>query len=517
MLRKNLTAIIFLFLFSVLAMYPISVFASDSDTIDADKPGRIEIKLKGFSQKDLSVTHHQIKLGNEIIRFKATAGYMPVQDDKEKTIAKIFFIAYEKEDVADKSQRPVTFAFNGGPGSSSVWLHFGALGPKRAKLTDKGELPPPPYKFVDNEYTWLEFTDLVFIDPVDTGYSRAADKKDLRKFMGVREDIESVGDFIRLYITINKRWGSPKYVAGESYGAIRAAGLSAYLQNNLGMHLNGVIMISQALNYQAFCETDSNDLPYILYLPSYTTSAWYHKKLPAKYQSDLKATLKEVESWAVNQYMPALIKGSSITPQERDEMVEKLASYTGLSKEFIINSNYRVKPYRFRKELLKNDRRSLGYYDGRLLGVDQVPEDMPWPMNDPTFFLGGPFSAAVNDYIREGLNYVNDLPYNVFSENTGDWNYKSAVEAGFGFLDQSQNLANSMNRNKYLKLFVACGYYDLCTPYFSSIYSVNRLELDPSRRKNIRFGFYDGGHMFYTNINALKKFRQDIGEFYKQK
>jgi carboxypeptidase C (cathepsin A) len=516
MIPKKLRNLSFLILIALFLLFPLKVFAADDETIDADKPGKLTIKLKGFSQKELAVTHHQIKLGGEILRFKATAGYMPIVDEKDKVVAKIFFIAYEKEDVADKTKRPVTFAFNGGPGSSSVWLHFGALGPKRAKLTEIGELPPPPYKFVDNEYTWLAFTDLVFIDPVDTGYSRAADNKDLKKFMGVKEDIESVGDFIRLYITLNKRWGSPKYIAGESYGAIRAAGLSGYLQNELGMHLNGIVMISQALNYQAFVDTFANDLPYILSLPSYTASAWYHKKLPAQYQADLKATLKEVEDWAVNQYMPALIKGTSLPQKEKDAVVEKLSAYTGLSKEFILNSNMRIKPYRFRKELLMSQKRSLGYYDGRLLGIEESPEDMPWPENDPTFFLGGPFSTAVNDYIREGLNYVNDLPYHVFSENTNKWNFASVAEAGFGFLDQSTVLSSSLNRNKYLKVFVACGYYDLCTPYFSSVYSINKLELEPSRLRNIRFGFYDGGHMFYTNVQALKKFRKDIGEFYKQ-
>ena len=475
------------------------------------------LKLKGFSQKKLSITHHTMKLDGKDFNFTSITGYMPLKDEKGKTKAKIFFISYIKDGVQDVSKRPVTFAFNGGPGSSSIWLHFGALGPKRVLLTKDGELPQPPYKFIDNEYTLLKFSDLVFIDPVDTGYSRVADKEKIKDYMGVWEDVESVGEFIRLYVTIFKRWRSPKYVAGESYGAIRAAGLASFLQGRMGMHLNGIIMISQALNYQVFVASSAvNDIPYPLSLPSYTATAFYHNKLSPRLQADLKATLKEVENWAVNEYLPILAKGNSISKTEKEKAAEKLASYTGLSKKYVLDSNLRIWPFRFRKEILNDRREIVGYYDGRLTGVDPVPEETFWPPNDPTFFLGGPFATAVNDYIRNSLKFVNDIPYNLFSGNTGDWNYDSEYTSKEGYLDMSGKLSGAMNNNKYLKVFVACGYYDLCTPYFSSVYSMDHLKIAPSRIKNITFGYYQGGHMFYTNVEALEKFRDDMKKFYRE-
>lgn len=475
------------------------------------------LKLKGFSQDKLSITHHTMKIGDEELNFTATAGYMPLKNEKDETVAKIFFISYTKDDVEDVSKRPLTFAFNGGPGSSSIWLHFGALGPKRVKLTPKGELPEPPYKFIDNEYTLLKNSDLVFIDPVDTGYSRASEGEKLKDFLGVREDIESVGEFIRLYVTIFQRWRSPKYIAGESYGAIRAAGLADFLQDEVGMHLNGIIMISQALNFQVLITGEGgSDMPYLLALPSYATTAFYHNRLSPRLQANLQATIKEVREWAVNEYMPILVKGNSLSSSEKEKAAEKLAEYTGLSKTFILDSDLRVRPFRFRKELLKDKHEILGYYDGRLTGVDPIPEDTFWPPNDPTFFLGGPFATAVNDYIRNGLKFVNDIPYNLFSGNTGNWNYDSDYTSREGFLDLSGRLSGAMNKNRYLKVFVACGYYDLCTPFYSSIYTMDHLNIAPERIKNIVYGFYQGGHMFYTNVDELKRFSVDMDKFYRE-
>ena len=476
------------------------------------------LKLKGFSQDKLSITHHTMKIGDEEISFTATAGYMPLKNEKDETVAKIFFISYTKDNVQNTAKRPLTFAFNGGPGSSSIWLHFGALGPKRVKLTPKGELPAPPYKFIDNEYTLLKYSDLVFIDPVDTGYSRAAEEKKLKDFMGVREDIISVGEFIRLYVTIFQRWRSPKYIAGESYGAIRAAGLASYLQGEMGMHLNGIIMISQALNYQVLITGEGgSDLPYLVSLPSYASTAFYHNRLSPRLQANLQATLTEVRKWTVNEYASILVKGNSLSLAEKEKAAGKLAEYTGLSKTFILDSDLRVEPFRFRKELLKDKHEILGYYDGRLTGVDPVPENSFWPPNDPTFFLGGPFATAVNDYIRNGLKFVNDIPYNLFSEYAGGkWNYDSDYTSREGFLDLSDRLSGAMNKNKYMKVFVACGYYDLCTPFYSSIYTMDHLQIAPERIKNIVYGFYQGGHMFYTNVDELKKFSVDMGKFYKE-
>lgn len=482
----------------------------------------IKIKLKGFRQSKLSVTKHCVKINGKPLHYTAMCGYMPLEDEKGRLQAKIFFISYTKDGVKDRSKRPVTFAFNGGPGSASIWLHFGALGPKRVVLTEEGRLPPPPYKFKDNPYTWLEFTDLIFIDPVDTGYSRAAKEKKIKKFAGVKQDVKSVGKFIRLYITYFKRWPSPKYIAGESYGAIRAAGLAYYLQNRMGMHLNGLVVVSQALDYKTISEhRGDNDLAIMLFLPSYCATAYYHKKLPARLQMDLNATLKEVERWCIEEYHAALAKGNNLTGADRERVAKKIAKYSGLPVEFVKENNLRVPPDRFRKSFLKKERKTLGYYDGRLTAVDPDPAGTFWDsyVSEPSGFLGGAFASAVNQFIREELMYKNDLPYNTFSGKVyRHWKFNSLIGRHGqrdGYPDASGELSNAMNSNKYLKVFVACGYYDLCTPYYSAVYTMSHLRIVPERKKNIIFGFYPGGHMMYTNLKALKKMSADVKRFYE--
>ena len=503
-------------LFLTVLVLMLSPVAQARESEPSGRVKHIKMNIKGFSQKNVSVTRHTIKIGDQIIPFTARAGYMPIKDEKGKLKAKIFFISYTRDQVKNAANRPITFAFNGGPGSSSMWLHFGALGPKRVKLTDKGTLPPPPYEYVENQYTWLAFTDLVFIDPVDTGFSRAADKKYYKEFFGVQEDIQSVGEFIRLYVTIFRRWPSPKFIAGESYGATRAAGLAKYLQERVGMHLNGIVLVSQALNYKVFESRGNSFLPHILYLPSFTATAFYHKRLSPRLQRDLKATLHEVEQWSSNEYYKALFAGSSLPTEEKKKVADKLEEYTGIPAQYYLNSNLRISSDQFRRQLLKDEHLSVGYYDGRLTGISPSPESKLWPWNDPTFFLSGPFVASVQDYVRNSLKYVNDLPYNASSWLANrKWNWLSAVYPNDGYVDMSGDLSSAMNRNKYLKLFVACGYHDLCTPYYGTIYVVNQLNLSPETRKNIRFGFYIGGHMMYTSKKGIKLFSRDIARFYR--
>lgn len=330
----------------------------------------------------ISMTHHSTKLNGMALNYTAFAGYMPMKDESGKLKANIFFTAYVKDEEVNQSQRPITFAFNGGPGAASIFLHMGALGPKRILLTEKGEAPPPPYKLVDNAYTWLDFTDLVFIDPVGTGYSRAAAGEDPKQFWGVKEDIQSVGEFIRLYLTKYNRWLSPKFIAGESYGTTRAAGLSSHLQNKLSINLNGIVLISEALNFQAIVFTPGNDLPYILFLPTYTSTAWYHKKLLPQLQSNLQKTLEEAEQFTLNEYVLALPQGDFLSEAERDKIVERLAHYTGLQKHYIQNSNLRIRQDSFRKELLSNEHRRIGILDSRITG-SYTPHDF---IEDPSVF-----------------------------------------------------------------------------------------------------------------------------------
>jgi carboxypeptidase C (cathepsin A) len=456
-----------------------------------------------------SITRHSIKVKGKKLKYTASAGYLPIRDDAGKLRARIFFVAYEKDNQV-KSRRPVTFAYNGGPGASSTWLHLGALGPKRAILSE-GKTLPPPYKWITNEYTWLDFTDLVFIDPVGTGYSRPAAGIKAEDFFGVKVDIQSIAEFIRVYVTRYGRWLSPKMIAGESYGTTRTAGLSGYLQNELGMNLNGLILISSVLNFQTITFTSGNDLPYSLYLPSYTMAAWVHGKLPPALQEDIIKTRQEVEQFALTDYLMALAKGNKLSEEERSRIIEKLADYTGLEKTFIKNSNLRIDRDDFLKELLWKENRRLGVLDSRISGDYQARTFM----EDPSFFkTTGPLVAVWNAYSRIELNYKNDLPYIFLSEKANrSWNWGSAAE---GFVDVAQTLGLAMHENRSLKVFIASGYFDLDTAYFATKYMVDHLPIDPAQRNQITLTFFGGGHQMYTHLPSLKNLSREVAEFYKQ-
>ncbi len=458
----------------------------------------------------LSVTHHSINVNGRRLPYTATAGCIPLNDEKGNLKAEMFFVSYVKEGAGDKSSRPVTFAYNGGPGASSTWLHLGALGPKRVLLTENGEAPPPPYKLVPNEYTWLDFTDLVFLDPVGTGYSRPAPGVKAKEFFGVEEDIQSVGEFIRLYTTKYERWLSPKFIAGESYGTTRTAGVSGYLQNKVGMNLNGILLISSALNFQTIVFTPGNNLPYVLYLPAYTVAAGYHRKLAPKFQANLAKTQDEVEKFALNEYLLALVRGNEFSEAERDGMAEKLAAYTGLEKTYIKNSNLKISRDDFLKELLRRDNRRLGVLDSRITGSYKVHGFM----EDPSVFaVTGPLVAAWNDYVRRDLKYESDFPYTFLSIQANRlWDWGSAT-GGLGYVNVATTLQQAMSENKFLKVFIASGYYDLDTSYFATKYTVNHLELEPVLRSNITLAFYDSGHQMYTDLSSLKKLYAHAGAF----
>jgi carboxypeptidase C (cathepsin A) len=464
---------------------------------------------KNLPEEVLSITHHSIEVNGKNINYTATAGYLLMKDESGKPRADIFFVAYVKDDE-DKSKRPITFAYNGGPGASSTWLHLGALGPKRVPLTE-WKTVPPPYRWVTNEYTWLDFTDLVFIDPVGTGYSRPAPGVRAEEFFGVKEDIESIANFIRVYITRYERWLSPKFITGESYGTTRTAGLSGYLQNRLGMTLNGVILISSVLNFQTITFTPGNDLPYILYLPSYTFAAWYHRKLASTLQADIRKTQQEVERFAMTEYLLALAKGTSLPDGERNRMVDKLAEYTGLQKTFIKNANLRIDRDDFLTELLRIENRQLGVLDSRITGDYRVNTFM----EDPSVFeTTGPLVAAWNDYVRNELKYKNDLPYIILSEKANRaWKWGSAAE---GYVNVAETLSLAMSENRSLKVFIASGHYDLDTAYFAAEYIVNHLHIAPALQANITLAYYDAGHQMYTHLASLEKLARDIDEFFKK-
>src|SRR6266436_6443225 len=455
------------------------------------------------------ITHHEIRAGGKVLRYTATTGMMPIKNRDGETEARIFFMAYTLDDTGARGHRPLTFSFNGGPGSASVWLHLGAIGPKRVPMNPDGTMPPPPYQLVDNEYTWLNQTDLVFIDPVGTGYSRVV-KPEAQRFFGLNGDIESVGEFIRMYLSRYERWTSPLFLAGESYGTTRASALSGYLIGR-GIAFNGIVLISTIMNFETADFAPGNDLPYVMFLPSYAATAWYHKKLAPDLQShSVQQLTSDVEQWAASDYTLALGKGDRLTGQERQDIVAKLAHYTGLSTQFVDNANLRVSLNLFRKELLRSEKRSIGRLDARFKGFDSsYASDSP-DFDASEAAIRPPYTSTFNNYVRAELGYKTDLEYYILGGGiTSPWNWNT----NNGYVDTSVALRSAMARNPYLKIFVAMGYYDMATPYFAVDYTLHHISLDPVLLKNFSTGYYEAGHMMYIDEKSLAKLRADVGRF----
>jgi carboxypeptidase C (cathepsin A) len=467
-----------------------------------------------FKEPKLSVTEHEITIGGKVIKYQATAGYLVLKDEKDKPRANIFFVAYTKLDEPDAAKRPLMFSFNGGPGSSSVWLHLGALGPKRVVMTNQGESLPPPYKWQDNEYSWLDETDLVFIDPVSTGYSRAAKDVDAKQFHGFTGDIESVGEFIRLYTTRFERWSSPKFLVGESYGTTRAAGLSDYLQQKYDLYLNGIILISSIMNFETALFAAGNDLPYQLFLPTYTAAAWYHGKLKGDWAKELQPAIARSRDFAAKDYTLALMAGDALPAKDRERIAKELATLTGLSEEFIEKQNLRVNIFQFVRELLRDENRVIGRLDSRLVGI--APGDGAGPRDaggfyDPTLeAVSGGYTNAFNDYARRELKYESDLSYDVLTGNVQPWSYHNVENE---YLNVAQTLKQAMTKNTFLKVWIANGYYDLATPFYATDYTVRHMGLDPAVRGNIKLTYYEAGHMMYIHLDSLKKLKTDFTAF----
>ena len=481
----------------------------------------LSICFSAFAQPDttrspqdppLSVTQHSITVDGQTINYTATTGYLVLRTEQDSAQAKIFFTAYTRND-SDLTQRPITFTFNGGPGSASVWLHMGALGPRRILMSEKGESLPPPYTLVDNEYTWLDKTDLVFIDPVETGYSRPAPGVDKKEFTGFENDIESTGDFIRLYTSRYERWGSPKFIAGESYGTTRAAGLSGYLQDRYGLYLNGLMLISSILNFQTARFTKGNDLPYILFLPTYAAIAAYHQKLPQP-PDDLPAFLQEVEQFAIGEYATALMRGDSLPPAEEKQIIEKLHRYTGLSEEYLAQTHYRIHISRFTKELLREEGKTVGRLDGRFTGLD-YDNAGEYPEFDPSYdaTIYGPYTTAINRYLRTELNYESDLPYEILTGRVYPWDYSNVENE---FLNVAETLRSAMTKNPFMKVHVFNGYYDLATPYFATNYTFSHMFLNDSLAENVSMSYYPAGHMMYIYQPSLVEMKRVVDAFIEE-
>jgi carboxypeptidase C (cathepsin A) len=484
----------------------------DRDKAAKDKVEKEKADKEGKEVEEKPVTTSlELRLPGRVLKYTVTTGLMPLKNEQGEVEANIFFMAYTAERPGGADKRPLMFSFNGGPGSSSVWLHLGALGPRRVRMLDDGGMPAPPYTLVDNEHTWLDSTDLVFIDPVGTGYSRATKAELGKKFWGLQGDLDSVGEFIRLYLTRYERWGSPLFLVGESYGTTRAAGLAGHLVER-GIAFNGIVLVSSILNFQTARFVKGNDTPFPLFLPTYTATAWYHKKLPADLLAKpVKAVLEEARAFAGGEYTLGLAKGDRLAGAERAALGEKLARYTGLEPKWLDEANLRVEIQQFCKELLRSEKRTVGRLDSRFKGIDEdaVGER---PEFDPSLAaIRPPYTATFNDYVRRQLGYKSDLHYYILGGGISTpWDFGPG---GTGFADTSEALRSAFSKNPSMRVFVASGYYDLATPFFATEYTLAHLGLDPAQRARIVTHEYEAGHMMYIHVAELAKLKRDVAGF----
>ena len=458
------------------------------------------------------VNKHSITLNGKTLNYTTTTGRLPLTNEQGEPEAHIFFVAYTLENPPAK--RPLMFSFNGGPGSASVWLHMGVLGPKIVRMQDDGTYPAPPFELVDNPHSFLPFTDMVFIDPVGTGYSRAAKPELGKKFFGVQGDIASVSEFIRLWLGRYQRWNSPLYMIGESYGTFRAAGVAGYLVDR-GVAFNGVVLISSILQYQTVRFTPGNDLPYSLFLPTYTAIAWYHKKLEPGLQGDMREAVKEAEQYASGEYVTVLAKGDRLTPAERTKAIDKLHRLTGLDKRFLDQHDLRIEINHFTKELMRDKGMTVGRLDGRLTGVEGLNGD-PTPEFDPSMTaIRAPYTAIFNDYARRELGYESDQHYYILGGGTGPWDYGQG--GNNRFVETADALRQAFAKNPFMRVYIGSGYYDLATPYFATEYTFSHMRLPAKYKRQITTKMFPAGHMFYSLKPALAELSKDIEGFVLRK
>jgi len=481
-------------LIAVLVVVPTAIFAQE-----AAKPA------PATSQEITpSITKHSVSLPTGRVDYTATAAQLPLRSPEGEVECRMFYVAYEKEG-AKAQDRPVTFAFNGGPGSATLWLHMGGLGPKRAPMPDDGSLPKPPYEPVDNPDSWLDFTDVVVIDAPATGFSRVAKPELGKKYFGVRQDIDAFTKFIKNWLTEHNRWKSPLFVAGESYGGIRGSGLAQSLFQS-GIAINGFVSISGSNNFLTLDGMRGNDATFIGFLPTMAACAYYHKKALARFKS-VEAVVAETTKWVDEEYGPALLRGNSLSEKETDRIATKLGEYLGLSKKYCLGSNLRVPEFAFFKELLREEGLAIGRYDGRLVSKEELKVGGQQSNDASDDAVTPPFVSAIHDYFQNELKLKTTLEYNTFG-NVYPWQNPEG-----SYPETSTDLRNVMSANKHLRVLYCFGYYDLACPFNASIYTINHMGLDAETRSHISYAYYPAGHMMYIEKSSRHKFHDDVKNF----
>ncbi|WP_414828997.1 S10 family peptidase [Alteromonas sp. H39] len=484
-------------------MLPASAVADDEKATSPD------------AEAVMKVTQHKARINGETVKYSVHAGDTHLKDKDGKPSASIFSIAYIREDVDNRSTRPLMFVFNGGPGSSSVWMHMGLFGPKRVVLpSDAEQVGAPPFPLETNPDSLLDMADLVFIDPVGTGYSTPLGESEGKDFWGVQEDASILSEFIRVYITKNKRWNSPKYLAGESYGTTRAAAMVKTLQEGWGsIDLNGVLLISSILDFQTGDFTDGNDLPYITFLPTFAATAWYHNALPDKSAFEsLESFLEQVRNFALTDYATVLLKGGLASQQEEQNVIDQLHQFTGLSKTYLKQADMRINEFLFMKKLLRDRGQVVGRLDSRYLGEDAVKVTSRFEADPSSYAIDGAYTAALQHYMATELDTLREEKYNVLSgEVFSNWNWLVGNSPrSQGFLAMTPNLSRAMRQNKDFRIFIANGYYDMATPFFATEYSMQHHGIDTDR---VSMHYYEAGHMMYIHEPSLNKLVKDIRDF----
>jgi len=506
------------FAFTVLLSLSCLGFTVHADDAPAAGSKAAVPEAKPVPKEEKSVSHHSLDIGGRSIAYTATFGNLVIKNDKDEPTATMSYVAYVQDGVKDTDHRPVTFLYNGGPGSSSIWLHMGAFGPMRVVTSNAEPTPPPPYDLVPNQESLLDKSDLVFIDAVSTGMSQPVGKAEGKDFWGVDQDVDAFGRFIQRYISVNGRWNSPKFLLGESYGTTRSANLVDWLQGK-GVAMNGVILVSSVLNYGD--TVAGTDLEYITYLPSYAAIAWQHGKLPQK-PANINAFLQEVRAFARGEYAEALFQGDYLSQAEYDTVLHKLHAYTGLSEAYLRDAHLKVSASRFRTELLRDEGHTVGRYDARFEGInlDNAEETPDYDASDTA--ITAAFTAAFNRYLRGDLGYTGDGSFHVTGYDViQNWDWKHPLPGRPGFRtpplpDVAANLAQAMRENPHLKVFSANGWYDLATPFFKTEFDLSQMGLPPELAKNVQYGYYPSGHMIYLDQDSRRSLKADLARFYTE-